>query len=70
MYARGINDSALIRGEDHFLHIVSCNTHNLAVICQTIGFPPEAQAELRGEYQAGRRGGLPDTWALQLAVAF
>ncbi len=41
MYARGINDNALIPGEDRFLHVVSCNTHNLAVICQTIGFPPE-----------------------------
>lgn len=41
MYARGINDSALVPGEDKFLHVVSCNTHNLAVICQTIGFPPE-----------------------------
>ncbi len=39
MYARGINDSALVPGEDRFLHVVSCNTHNLAVICQTIGFP-------------------------------
>ena len=26
MYARGINDSALIPGEDKFLHVVSCNT--------------------------------------------
>lgn len=39
MYARGVNDSALVRGEDRFLHVVSCNTHNLAVILQTIGFP-------------------------------
>ena len=41
MYARGINDTALVPGEDRFLHIVSCNTHNLAVILQTIAFPPE-----------------------------
>ena len=27
-YARGINDAALIRGEDQFVQVVSCNTHN------------------------------------------
>ena len=36
MYARGINDDALIPGEDRFLHVVSCNTHNLAAILKTL----------------------------------
>ena len=36
MYARGINDAALIPGEDQFLQVVSCNTHNLAVLIQTL----------------------------------
>ena len=40
MYARGVNDAALIPGEDRFLQVVSCNTHNLSVILQTIAFPP------------------------------
>jgi glyceraldehyde-3-phosphate dehydrogenase (NAD(P)) len=31
MYARGINDDALVQNEDRFLQIVSCNTHNIAV---------------------------------------
>ncbi|HEY3123780.1 MAG TPA: hypothetical protein VGK70_06920, partial [Thermoanaerobaculia bacterium] len=31
MYAMGINDEALVPGEDRFLQIVSCNTHNIAV---------------------------------------
>lgn len=35
MYARGINDHALSQG-DEFLQVVSCNTHNLAVIVETI----------------------------------
>jgi len=39
MYARGINDSALVPGEDKFMHVVSCNTHNLSVILQAIAFP-------------------------------
>jgi glyceraldehyde-3-phosphate dehydrogenase (NAD(P)) len=37
MYARGINDSTLIPGEDRFLQVVSCNTHNLAVLIDTLG---------------------------------
>ncbi len=41
MYARGINDSALTPDEDQYLQVVSCNTHNLAVILQTVAFPPE-----------------------------
>ncbi len=37
MYARGINDQALIPGEDRFLHIVSCNTHNLSALIKLFG---------------------------------
>ena len=37
MFARGINDEALVRGEDRYLHIVSCNTHNIAVLVKTLG---------------------------------
>ena len=36
-YARGINDEALIQGEDRFLQVVSCNTHNLSSLVKTIG---------------------------------
>ena len=35
-YARGINDSALVHGEDQFLQVVSCNTHNLSILIQTL----------------------------------
>lgn len=35
-YARGINDSVLLRGEDRFIQVVSCNTHNIAVLIKTI----------------------------------
>lgn len=37
MFARGINDEALVKGDDRFLHIVSCNTHNIAVLVKTLG---------------------------------
>ncbi len=36
MYARGINDDALDRDNDRFIHVVSCNTHNLAVLIKSI----------------------------------
>ena len=37
-YARGINDSALVQGEDKFIQVVSCNTHNLSVLVQALAF--------------------------------
>ncbi len=35
-YARGINDRALHRGEDQFVQVVSCNTHNLSILLETL----------------------------------
>ncbi len=35
-YAMGINDEALIAGEDRFLQVVSCNTHNIAALVKTL----------------------------------
>ena len=37
MYARGISDRTLERGIDQYIHVVSCNTHNLAVLIDLIG---------------------------------
>ncbi|MCA8916750.1 MAG: hypothetical protein KDB90_15260 [Planctomycetes bacterium] len=37
MYARGINDDTLSPGEDKFIHVVSCNTHNLAALIKLFG---------------------------------
>lgn len=36
MYAKGINDSALVHGQDQFIQVVSCNTHNLSVLVDLI----------------------------------
>ncbi|HLT95325.1 MAG TPA: hypothetical protein VK070_00935 [Acidimicrobiia bacterium] len=41
MYARGINDAALVPGEDRYLQIVSCNTHNISVLIKTLGMDPD-----------------------------
>jgi glyceraldehyde-3-phosphate dehydrogenase (NAD(P)) len=35
-YARGINDKALKYGEDKYIQVVSCNTHNLSVLIESI----------------------------------
>jgi glyceraldehyde-3-phosphate dehydrogenase/erythrose-4-phosphate dehydrogenase len=37
MFAMGINDEALVPGEDRFLQIVSCNTHNISCMIKTLG---------------------------------
>ncbi len=37
MYARGINDEILVPGEDKFVHVVSCNTHNLSALIKLFG---------------------------------
>ena len=46
MYARGINDEALVHGEDRFLQIVSCNTHNIAVLIKTLGMDEDGTNHL------------------------
>ncbi|HXO19853.1 MAG TPA: hypothetical protein VOA87_08005 [Thermoanaerobaculia bacterium] len=35
-YARGVNDEVLVPGEDRFVQIVSCNTHNITTLIKTI----------------------------------
>ena len=55
MYARGINDSALIPGEDRFLEIVSCNTHNLAILIKTLGMVDDKLTMDRAQFVCMRR---------------
>ncbi len=50
MYARGINERALVKGQDQFIQVVSCNTHNLSVLVDVIALKdggPENLAEGR-----------------------
>jgi len=35
-YARGVNDEVLIPGEDRFIQVVSCNTHNITTLIKTL----------------------------------
>jgi glyceraldehyde-3-phosphate dehydrogenase (NAD(P)) len=56
MYARGINDQALVRGEDRFIHVVSCNTHNISVLIKTLAFDPDGTSHLEsGRFLCMRR---------------
>jgi glyceraldehyde-3-phosphate dehydrogenase (NAD(P)) len=56
MYARGINDAALRPGQDRFLQVVSCNTHNLAVLIDTLGLHDESPDNLlEGRFVCLRR---------------
>jgi len=55
-YARGINDAALSQGEDRFIQIVSCNTHNLAVLTETLALHDEVPDNLiEGRFVCMRR---------------
>ncbi len=56
MYAYGINDGALDRATDRFLQVVSCNTHNLAALIDTIALGPEKEDNLEeGKFVCMRR---------------
>ncbi len=35
-YARGVNDEVLVPGEDRFIQVVSCNTHNITTLVKTL----------------------------------
>jgi len=50
MYARGINDEALVQGDDRFIHVVSCNTHNISVLIKTLAMADDGTSHL----EAGR----------------
>jgi glyceraldehyde-3-phosphate dehydrogenase (NAD(P)) len=56
MYARGINDDALVKGEDKFLQIVSCNTHNIAVLIRSLAIAADGTNHLEdGRFLCMRR---------------
>ena len=55
MYARGINDGAL-GDDDRFLHIVSCNTHNMSALIKTLAIDPDGTSHLEdGRFVLMRR---------------
>ncbi len=55
MYARGINDEALRIGEDRFLHVVSCNTHNISAMVRTLAMENGVSQLVDGRFVMLRR---------------
>lgn len=55
MYARGINDDALVGGDTRFVQIVSCNTHNIAVLIKTLAARGDEIGLHSGEFVCMRR---------------
>jgi len=54
MYALGINDEALT-SEDRYIQVVSCNTHNLAVIIKTLAIDGQSSRLAAGRFLCLRR---------------
>lgn len=56
MYARGINDRVLEMGKDKFIQVVSCNTHNVAVLLATLALHNDDPSNLiEGKFVLMRR---------------
>jgi len=54
MYAVGINDEA-VTPKDQFIHIVSCNTHNIAIIIKTLAIENKKNHLKEGRFLCLRR---------------
>jgi len=55
-YARGINDSVLKNGDNQFVQVVSCNTHNISCITNTIALNGHGPDNLKeGRFVCVRR---------------
>ncbi len=54
MYARGINDEVIGTG-DQYIHVVSCNTHNLSCLLQTLVLSDGEDNLVEGSFVCMRR---------------
>jgi glyceraldehyde-3-phosphate dehydrogenase type II len=55
-YARGVNDEVLVPGEDRFIQVVSCNTHNITTLIKTLCQEPDGNYSLsRANFVCMRR---------------
>jgi glyceraldehyde-3-phosphate dehydrogenase (NAD(P)) len=55
MYVHGVNDEALVHGEDRYIQVVSCNTHNLAVLIHTLALSGGRDNLIEGRFVCIRR---------------
>lgn len=56
-YALGVNDHTVDPAKDKFIHVVSCNTHNISVLVKDIGFVNGRNVLEEGRFVAIRRAG-------------
>jgi len=55
-YARGVNDEVLRPGEDRFIQVVSCNTHNITTLIKTLCLEEDGRYNLdRANFVCMRR---------------
>jgi len=54
-YARGINEEALIPGQDNYVQVVSCNTHNITTLVKTLASGSEGYELESGRFVCMRR---------------
>lgn len=55
-YALDMNDAALVKGEDQFLQVVSCNTHNICALIRSIAMvDDDADNLVEGRFLCIRR---------------
>jgi glyceraldehyde-3-phosphate dehydrogenase (NAD(P)) len=55
-YARGVNNEALVPGEDRFIQVVSCNTHNITTLVKTLAREENGDYSLEhGDFVCMRR---------------
>jgi glyceraldehyde-3-phosphate dehydrogenase (NAD(P)) len=54
-YARGVNDEVLVPGEDRYIQIVSCNTHNITTLIKTLCDDGDGYCLERGRFVCMRR---------------
>ena len=55
MFVHGVNDEALVPGQDRYIQVVSCNTHNLAVLVDTIALQDDRANLDSGRFVCIRR---------------
>ncbi len=55
MYVHGVNDEALTPGKDKYIQVVSCNTHNLAVLIHTLALSEGRDNLIEGRFVCMRR---------------
>jgi glyceraldehyde-3-phosphate dehydrogenase (NAD(P)) len=57
MFALGVNDHAVDPARDHFIHVVSCNTHNICVLLKVLTNAASRPNLEEGRFVLVRRAG-------------